>query len=540
VDRGAIDQRRDSNVADVTSSDSEQRDDTPDASEKNDDLEDEKEMAETEAGDDGAKDGRQDNNDAADKSDDNDDGNDESDGTEQQPEGRLASTTTLPQNCPIGWETWNEGCYKVNPYTSSYSDAQMWCGFHNARLVAINSFAENAFVFRLCGLTGSCWLGLTEKPFTGGKLTTPAKQEWVWSDGTTPASNNYMQWNGYGTDHGEPDNGRGSFDERNAVIRSGLWFDEQPELPARAVCETTAQQAMMASTTMTIVHPASVPAVAPLFTTATTTSTTSTATTTTDSCPSSCYALSGSHGWPLACDAASCGECEACVGVEAGPCPLGWMTFNGKCYRIRVDNATDYFTAESWCTSQGAQLVSINTVQENEFIWRICGVGTGDPLRQPYQLRQASCWLGLTEKPGTGSLDTPQQDQVWTWADGTRLNMDGWQQYCYFCDGEHDERHKEPNNGRTPFEHDTHNHDERYAVMNRLDGDRDGKWYDQPPEHTAHAICEMEMAPPPAKFLQRANSRQGGEHQVTFRSLRPVRMRGSHVINTLSRALTIM
>jgi hypothetical protein len=411
---------------------------------------------------------------------------------------------------------------------------------HGAHLVAINSFAENAFVFQLCGLVGSCWLGLTEKPFTGSKTTSPHEQEWEWSDGTTPASNNYIQWNGFGTDHGDPDNGRSGTDERNAVIRSGFWFDEQPELPARAVCEMTFQEAATARAAGTAPSIGTmVPAA--LFSTTATTTTTITIFASNDACPSSCYSVSHSHGWPLACDALSCSECEPCLGASPGPCPLGWITFNGHCYKVRQDNATDYSTAESWCASRGAQLVSINSVQENEFVWRICGIGTADPLRQQYELRQAPCWLGLTEKPGTGSADTPQKDQLWTWADGTPLDtMEGWQEYCYFCDAEDDERKKEPNNGVTPFKHDTKDRDERYAVMNRLDGDRDGKWYDQPPDFRAHAVCEMAVAQAPTgSFLQASRDSQGDQRTPSVGLSRPMRMRGSHSTGTVMRVLSM-
>lgn len=86
----------------------------------------------------------------------------------------------------------------------------------------------------------------------------------------------------------------------------------------------------------------------------------------------------------------------------------------------------------------------------------------------------------------------------------------------------------EPNNGRTPFENDQKNADERHAVMNRLHGDRDGKWYDQPAEFKAHAICEKVAS----SFVQQAHDIEG--HQSEVAPIRPYRMRGSRLRPSLA------
>jgi len=46
----------------------------------------------------------------------------------------------------------------------------------------------------------------------------------------------------------------------------------------------------------------------------------------------------------------------------------GWIKFNGACYSFQSKNRMSYYDAEDYCRTQGAQLASIHSADENEFI----------------------------------------------------------------------------------------------------------------------------------------------------------------------------
>jgi hypothetical protein len=408
-----------------------------------------------------------------------------------------------PGLCYPGWAAWGGDCYTVNPNPMSYHAADAWCALHGGGMVSINSRTENYFVQNLCGAKSTCWLGLAEKFHTGTKLTSPEKQQWAWADGSTPGSNKYNQWYQYGSQGGEPDNAKKSDDERYARIKDGSWFDEKPTVLAGAVCEMPGQKVLTFTTAVTTTSTTTTT----IITTSTSTSVTTTTfvftttSTTTAACPHYCHSTAlAARSWKLVCESNTCHQCFQCLGQpEPGPCPLGWHLYNKKCYKVNLDSTSNYTDAKKWCRAQNSDLVSINTKQENEFVWKICGVGTADPINDPNHVRWTPCWIGLTEKNGTGNVTTPQDEQKWVWADGTSLNFDGWKKYCFFCSKE-DEKGNEPNNGRVPFHRPYHNDevvDERYAVMNRLHDDRDGRWYDQPASYkNARAVCEYDPERP--------------------------------------------
>lgn len=385
----------------------------------------------------------------------------------------------------------------VSPTKGNFGSADLFCKLRGATLASINGAPENEFVSKLCGQGNSCWLGIVEKAFSGDKSTSQTDQKWMWADGSTPDTNNYQMWNAHGDAYGEPNNGQTApgalaIDERRAVIKDEHWFDEVVEYEAYAVCEMVGQ--------------------AELTTTTTTSTSTSTTTSVTAICSSSCSDAAATNGWSAVCHSrpTECHACNPCEEMNIVACPDGWLGFEGKCYKVNTGEKESYFKAKSWCNDQSAQLVSVNSAKENDFVWRICGTGTDDPIMKPVNLKRTTCWLGLTEKDGTGNLDTRSGDQEWVWADGTTppsWQYANWQQY----DGKNWQEYygserNEPNNGRSPGGQDQP-FDERYAVMNQAIGGYAGRWYDKPAAYEAHAVCELDPSAPRGQaFIQRTAS----------------------------------
>ncbi|KAL9959769.1 hypothetical protein ACROYT_G033124 [Oculina patagonica] len=68
-----------------------------------------------------------------------------------------------------------------------------------------------------------------------------------------------------------------------------------------------------------------------------------------------------------------------------GACPLGWTEFGAYCYLVS-GQIKSYSDAKQWCSGQGADLVKINSAEENEFVLQL--------VRQKApSLKQA--WIGL-------------------------------------------------------------------------------------------------------------------------------------------------
>lgn len=170
-------------------------------------------------------------------------------------------------------------------------------------------------------------------------------------------------------------------------------------------------------------------------------------------------------------------------------CGDEWLSYNGHCYTVNMQRL-DYYESRRWCKNQGAQLVSINDANEDKFIYRICH-NEPNPITYPKSTTRTTCWLGLFEKPGTGTVSTPQLQQIWNWIDGSSLqtnNYTNWAVWPGLGDGEMDgNRYSEPNNQRTGK---SVGFNVRHAVMNQAEGGFKGYWYDKPASTRAHAVCE--------------------------------------------------
>lgn len=93
--------------------------------------------------------------------------------------------------------------------------------------------------------------------------------------------------------------------------------------------------------------------------------------------------------------------------LQRGNCPLFWYTFNGRCYKFFATHLT-WADAELSCVSQGANLVSIQNVEEDDFVSLL--IRNFDPA-------QGYTWIGLSDLHREGG---------WMWSDGSPVDFLRW------------------------------------------------------------------------------------------------------------------
>ncbi|XP_045202009.1 perlucin-like protein [Mercenaria mercenaria] len=88
-------------------------------------------------------------------------------------------------------------------------------------------------------------------------------------------------------------------------------------------------------------------------------------------------------------------------------CPDGWLAFEGSCYLLEFDSV--HFTeAEEYCKQHGANLVHVETNEENMFL---------KGFIQSY-LKEADYWIGMTDEIIEG---------VWKWyGSNTPIEFSDW------------------------------------------------------------------------------------------------------------------
>ncbi|KAI8516991.1 hypothetical protein Bbelb_055720 [Branchiostoma belcheri] len=99
---------------------------------------------------------------------------------------------------------------------------------------------------------------------------------------------------------------------------------------------------------------------------------------------------------------------------QAWQCQSGWSEYNNHCYKY-VKSRVDWFTADARCKACGANLVSIHSREENEFVSRLI---PNDPRRTHWHpflrdrvARLSAAYIGL-RKWKAGS---------WMWSDGSQV-----------------------------------------------------------------------------------------------------------------------
>ncbi|KAK7929016.1 hypothetical protein WMY93_005411 [Mugilogobius chulae] len=94
--------------------------------------------------------------------------------------------------------------------------------------------------------------------------------------------------------------------------------------------------------------------------------------------------------------------------MENGNCPTFWFPFKDRCYKYMA-SPMSWIDAEITCLSQGTNLVSIHSQEEQEFVKSL--IGNFDPTRR-------RTWIGLRDK---------DKDHFFMWTDGCPLQFDHWQ-----------------------------------------------------------------------------------------------------------------
>ncbi|XP_033492416.1 type-2 ice-structuring protein-like [Epinephelus lanceolatus] len=95
------------------------------------------------------------------------------------------------------------------------------------------------------------------------------------------------------------------------------------------------------------------------------------------------------------------------VKLQRGNCPMFWYSFNGRCYKYIATDMT-WADAEFHCLSEGANLVSIHSLDEHNFV---------RSLIQNFDPSQGRTWYGLSDIHKEGN---------WMWSDGCPVRFVFW------------------------------------------------------------------------------------------------------------------
>ena len=125
----------------------------------------------------------------------------------------------------MGWQEWNQACYKLTKDLKPFSNASSICRQSGAELVSIASLQENEFVHNVSE---------GEDVFIGLRAA-KANDNFVWSDGSTF---DYTRW-----EDGQP-NGDCGVDGCCALFveATGRWKDTPCEMWHPFVCKFTSSQ----------------------------------------------------------------------------------------------------------------------------------------------------------------------------------------------------------------------------------------------------------------------------------------------------------
>ncbi|KAG7484565.1 hypothetical protein MATL_G00050820 [Megalops atlanticus] len=88
---------------------------------------------------------------------------------------------------------------------------------------------------------------------------------------------------------------------------------------------------------------------------------------------------------------------------ECKPCPQGWEQFNSKCYYFSTEGWHGWEQSRSDCQWYGADLVIVNSIEEQEFISK--------------HTKGHHYWIGLSDSETEGT---------WLWVDRTPLQKEFW------------------------------------------------------------------------------------------------------------------
>ncbi|XP_050957223.1 ladderlectin [Labeo rohita] len=89
-------------------------------------------------------------------------------------------------------------------------------------------------------------------------------------------------------------------------------------------------------------------------------------------------------------------------------CPYGWTNFGVRCFKF-FPQAVNWVTAEKNCQKEDANLASVRSKLENDFLTSL--------LPSTFTL----CWIGAHDG---------EQEKAWLWSDGSAYDYTNW------CSGE--------------------------------------------------------------------------------------------------------
>ncbi|XP_073319112.1 lactose-binding lectin l-2-like [Pagrus major] len=140
------------------------------------------------------------------------------------------------------------------------------------------------------------------------------------------------------------------------------------------------------------------------------------------------------------------------VKLQCGGCPMFWYSFNSRCYKY-VATPLTWADAELYCLSEGANLVSIHSLEEQDFV---------KSLIKNFDHTERPTWIGLSDIHKEGR---------WMWSDGSVVDFVFW-------------RKGEPNN------HGGHEH----CVQNNYGTDLE--WNDGQCSDTISSVCASHIMCP--------------------------------------------
>ncbi|XP_068564068.1 lactose-binding lectin l-2-like [Cebidichthys violaceus] len=149
---------------------------------------------------------------------------------------------------------------------------------------------------------------------------------------------------------------------------------------------------------------------------------------------------------------AVCPSDEPQAKLLRGNCPMFWYSFNNRCYKYVATRMT-WADAELFCVSQGANLVSIHSLEEQKFT---------KALIKNFDHVEGRTWIGLSDI---------HKESRWMWSDGCRVNFVFWNR-------------GEPSNYRG-LEHCVHNN-----------YDKERKWNDGQCSDTYPSVCASRITCP--------------------------------------------
>ncbi|XP_060948719.1 lactose-binding lectin l-2-like [Limanda limanda] len=95
------------------------------------------------------------------------------------------------------------------------------------------------------------------------------------------------------------------------------------------------------------------------------------------------------------------------VKLQRGNCPMFWFSFNNRCYKY-VSTQMTWADAEFHCVSEGANLVSIHSLDEKNFV---------KSLIKNFDHAEGWTWIGLSDIHKEGR---------WMWSDGSAVDFTFW------------------------------------------------------------------------------------------------------------------